>query len=309
MSLPRYVLQRLLAAIPTLFLVVTLAFLLVRLAPGGPFDEERALPPDIEANIEAAYGLDRPLPEQFAIYVANLLRGDFGPSYRFRDHSVNELLAMALPYSLTLGTLAILLAATLGISAGSLAAMKRDSLLDRVVTGLSLTGISIPVFVVAPLLILLFAVHLNWLPAGFSGSTGAARYVLPVIALALPQIAYIARLTRAGLIDVLSSGFIRAARAQGIGTAALLRHHALKPALLPVLSYLGPAVAGILTGSVVIEEIFGIPGVGRYFVNGALNRDYTLVLAIVILYATLVIAMNLVVDILYGVVDPRVRRR
>ena len=309
MSLPRYVLQRLLAAIPTLFLVVTLAFLLVRLAPGGPFDEERVLPPDVEANIERAYGLDRPLPEQFAIYLANLLKGDFGPSYRFRDQSVNDLLAGALPYSLTLGTLAMLLAATLGIAAGSLAAMKRDSLLDRVVTGLSLTGISIPVFVVAPLLILLFAVHLNWLPAGFSGSTGAPRYVLPVIALALPQIAYIARLTRAGLIDVLSSGFIRAARAQGIGTASLLRHHALKPALLPVLSYLGPAVAGILTGSVVIEEIFGIPGVGRYFVNGALNRDYTLVLAIVILYATLVIAMNLVVDILYGVVDPRVRRR
>jgi oligopeptide transport system permease protein len=309
MSLPRYVLQRLLAAIPTLFLVVTLAFLLVRLAPGGPFDEERVLPPEIEANIERVYGLDRPLPEQFAIYLANLLRGDFGPSYRFRDHSVNELLAGALPYSLALGTLAMLLAATLGIAAGSLAAMKRDSLLDRVVTGLSLTGISIPVFVVAPLLILLFAVHLHWLPAGFSGSTGAARYVLPVIALALPQIAYIARLTRAGLIDVLASGFIRAARAQGIGSAALLRHHALKPALLPVLSYLGPAVAGILTGSVVIEQIFGIPGVGSYFVNGALNRDYTLVLAIVILYATLVIVMNLVVDILYGVVDPRVRRQ
>lgn len=309
MSLPRYVLGRLLAAIPTLFLVVTLAFLLVRLAPGGPFDEERALPPDIEANIAAAYGLDRPLSEQFAVYVANLLKGDFGPSYRFRDHSVNDLLAVALPYSLTLGTLAILLAATLGIAAGSLAAMKRDSFVDRAVTGLSLTGISIPVFVVAPLLILLFAVHLNWLPAGFSGSSGAARYVLPVVALALPQIAYIARLTRAGLIDVLSSGFVRAARAQGLGTVALLRHHALKPALLPVLSYLGPAVAGILTGSVVIEEIFGIPGVGRFFVNGALNRDYTLVLAIVILYAAFVILMNLLVDVLYGVIDPRVRRR
>ncbi len=309
MSLAHYVLRRVLGAIPTLFLVIALAFLLVRLAPGGPFDEERALPPEIEANIRAAYGFDEPLLKQFLGYLGNLLKGDFGPSYRFRDHSVNELIAGSLPYSLTLGALAMLLAATMGIAAGSLAALTRDSWIDRFVTTLSLTGISIPVFVVAPALILLFAVQLNWLPAGFSGSTGAGRYVLPVIALALPQIAYIARLTRAGLIDVLSSAFVRTARGQGLGTAAVLRHHALKPALLPVLSYLGPAVAGILTGSVVIEEVFGIPGLGRFFVNGALNRDYTLVLAIVILYAALVILMNLLVDILYGVLDPRVRKR
>lgn len=309
MSLARYVLRRLVGAIPTLFLVIALAFLLVRLAPGGPFDEERALPPEIEANIRAAYGFDEPLPKQFLGYLGKLLKGDFGPSYRFRDHSVNELIAAALPYSLTLGALAMLLAATVGIAAGSVAALARDSWVDRLVTTLSLTGISIPVFVVAPVLILVFAVQLNWLPAGFSGSAGGGRYVLPVIALALPQIAYIARLTRAGLIDVLSSAFVRTARGQGLGTAAVLRHHALKPALLPVLSYLGPAVAGILTGSVVIEEVFGIPGLGRFFVNGALNRDYTLVLAIVILYAALVILMNLLVDILYGVIDPRVRNR
>jgi oligopeptide transport system permease protein len=238
-----------------------------------------------------------------------LLRGDFGPSYRFREHSVNELIATSLPYSLRLGALALLVALIAGIGAGAVAALRRDTWIDRLITGLSLTGISVPVFVVAPVLVLLFAVQLDWLPAGFSGNEGVSRYVLPVVALALPQIAYIARLARAGLIDVLSSAFVRTARAQGLGTLSVLRHHALKPALLPVLSYLGPAIAGVLTGSVVIEEIFGIPGLGRFFVNGALNRDYTLVLGIVILYAALIIVLNLVVDILYGVIDPRVRAR
>ncbi len=307
MSLLRYVLRRLLGAIPTLLLVVALAFLLVRLAPGGPFDDERALPPEVERNIRAAYDLDDPLPQQFFSYLDKLLHGDLGPSYRFREHTVNELIATSLPYSLRLGGLSLLVAGVVGIAAGALAAIRRDTWIDRLVTGLSLTGISVPVFVVAPVLILVFAVRLDWLPAGFSGTEGAGRFVLPVIALALPQIAFIARLTRAGLLEVLSSAFVRTARAQGLGTVSVLRHHALKPALLPVLSYLGPAIAGVLTGSVVIEEIFGIPGLGRFFVNGALNRDYTLVLGIVIVYAVLVILLNLVVDILYGVIDPRVR--
>lgn len=309
MSLLRYVLRRLLGAIPTLLLVVALAFLLVRLAPGGPFDDERALPPEVERNIREAYDLDDPLAQQFFSYLGKLLHGDLGPSYRFREHSVNELIANSLPYSLRLGALSLLLASAVGIAAGALAAIRRDTWIDRLVTGLSLTGISVPVFVVAPVLILVFAVQLDWFPAGFSGTEGAPRYVLPVIALALPQIAFIARLTRAGLLDVLSSAFVRTARAQGLGTLSVLRHHALKPALLPVLSYLGPAIAGVLTGSVVIEEIFGIPGLGRFFVNGALNRDYTLVLGIVIVYAVLVILLNLIVDILYGVIDPRVRSR
>ena len=309
MSLLRYVLRRLLGAIPTLLLVVALAFLLVRLAPGGPFDEERALPPEVERNIRAAYDLDDPLLQQFFSYLGKLLHGDLGPSYRFREHSVNELIATSLPYSLRLGGLSLLVAGIVGIAAGALAAIRRDTWIDRLVTGLSLTGISVPVFVVAPVLILVFAVQLDWFPAGFSGTEGVARYVLPVIALALPQIAFIARLTRAGLLEVLSSAFVRTARAQGLGTVSVLRHHALKPALLPVLSYLGPAIAGVLTGSVVIEEVFGIPGLGRFFVNGALNRDYTLVLGIVIVYAVLVILLNLVVDILYGVIDPRVRSR
>ena len=305
----RYALLRLLGAIPTLLLVIALAFLMVHAAPGGPFDAERVLPPEIEANIARAYHLDEPLPQQFFGYLAGLLRGDMGPSYCYRDYTVGELIGSALPLSLRLGAMAMLLAVVLGVSAGTLAALRKDSFLDRMLMALAMTGISIPVFVIAPLLVLLMAVQLQWLPAGWSGTTGAGKYVLPVISLALPQIAYIARLTRASMIDVLGSDFIRTARAQGLGTSAIVRLHALKPSMLPVLSYMGPAVAAILTGSVVVEEIFGIPGLGQHFVRGALNRDYTLVLGIVVFYATLVVLLNLVVDLLYGVIDPRIRRR
>ena len=205
--------------------------------------------------------------------------------------------------------MAMLLAMFLGIGAGTLAALRQNSFFDRLLMTIAMTGISIPVFVIAPVLVLLFAIHLHWLPAGWSGTSGGGRFVLPVISLALPQIAYIARLTRASMIDVLASDFVRTARAQGLGTAQIVRLHALKPAMLPVLSYLGPAIAAILTGSVVVEEIFGIPGLGQHFVRGALNRDYTLVLGIVVFYATLVILLNLIVDLLYGVIDPRIRQR
>ncbi len=304
-----YTLRRLLGAIPTLLLVVVLAFLLVHAAPGGPFDSERVLPAEIEANIAAFYHLDEPLPQQLFRYLSNVVRGDLGPSYRFRDHTVNSLIAGALPVSIMLGALAMMLAAVAGISAGTYAALRQNTLTDRIVMAFAMTGISIPVFVIAPLLVLLFAVRLQWLPAGWSSSDSAWRLLLPVVALALPQIAYIARLTRASMIDVLASSYIRTARAQGLGTSAIIRYHALRPAMLPVLSYMGPAVAAILTGSVVIEEIFGIPGVGRFFVQGALNRDYTLVLGIVIIYAALVVLFNLIVDLLYGVLDPRVRFR
>lgn len=305
----RYALLRLLGAIPTLLLVIVLAFLMVHAAPGGPFDAERVLPPEIEANIAAAYDLDKPLPQQFVNYMGGLLQGDFGPSYRYRDHTVSELIGDAFPLSLKLGALAILLAVVVGVGAGTLAALNKDSLLDRMVMAVAMTGISIPVFVIAPVLVLFFAVKLQWLPAGWSGAEGAGRLVLPVISLALPQIAYIARLTRASMIDVLSSDFVRTARAQGLGTSAIVRLHALKPSMLPVLSYMGPAIAAILTGSVVVEEIFGIPGLGQHFVRGALNRDYTLVLGIVSFYAALVVLLNLIVDLLYGVIDPRIRRR
>ena len=304
-----YTLRRLLGAIPTLLLVVVLAFLLMHAAPGGPFDGERVLPAEIEANMAAFYHLDEPLPQQFIRYLSNVVRGDLGPSYRYRDHSVNQLIADSLPISIMLGALAMLLAVVAGISAGTYAALHQNTMTDRIVMGFAMTGISIPIFVIAPLLVLLFAVKLNWLPAGWSSSESNSRLLLPVLALALPQIAYIARLTRASMIDVLGSSYIRTARAQGLGTAAIIRYHALKPAMLPVLSYMGPAVAAILTGSVVVEEIFGIPGVGRWFVTGALNRDYTLVLGVVIFYAVLVVLFNLVVDLLYGVLDPRVRFR
>ncbi len=305
----QYTLRRLLGAIPTLLLVVVLAFLLVHAAPGGPFDAERVLPPEIEANINAFYHLDEPLPQQFARYLSNLVRGDLGPSYRYRDYTVSELIAGALPVSMLLGSLAMLLAVIVGIGAGTIAALRQNSIVDRVVMAFAMIGISVPIFVVAPLLVLLLAVKLNWLPAGWSGTTSGTRLLLPVIALALPQIAYIARLTRASMIDVLASAYIRTARAQGLGTFAIIRYHALKPAMMPVISYMGPAIAAVLTGSVVVEQIFGIPGVGQFFVNGALNRDYTLVLGIVIVYAALIVLMNLLVDILYGVIDPRVRYR
>ena len=305
----RYALLRILGAIPTLLLVIAIAFLMVRAAPGGPFDDERVLPPEIEANIARAYHLDESLPRQFVRYLAGLLRGDLGPSYRYRDYNVSDLIGDALPVTVQLGLLAIALALVVGIAAGLTAALRKNSFIDRLVTGLAMTGISVPVFVVAPLMVLLFAVYLDWLPASWTGGSGVSRLVMPVVALALPQIAYIARLTRASMIDVMSSDFIRTARAQGLGTRSIVRYHALKPAMLPLLSYLGPAIAAILTGSVVVEEVFGIPGVGQFFIRGALNRDYTLVLGIVIFYATLVILLNLVVDLLYGILDPRIRDR
>jgi len=305
----RYTLLRLLGAIPTLLLVIALAFLMVHAAPGGPFDDERVLTPEIEANIARAYHLDEPLHQQFWRYLSGLAKGDLGPSYRYRDHTVSELIANAFPLSLRLGSMAMLLAIVVGVAAGSFAALRRNSLIDRLVMAAAMTGISIPVFVFAPVFVLFFAVKLQWLPAGWSGNEGAARFVLPVLSLALPQIAYIARLMRASMIDVLASDFIRTARAQGLGASAIIRYHALKPAMLPVLSYMGPAIAAILTGSVVVEEIFGIPGLGQFFVRGALNRDYTLVLGIVIFYAALIIFLNFVVDILYGAIDPRIRKR
>lgn len=305
----QFALFRLLAAVPTLLLVVVIAFTMVRLAPGGPFDDERALPPAVEANIAAAYHLDEPLPQQLWRYLSALLQGDLGPSFRYRDYSVAELIAAAFPVSLRLGGLAMLLALVVGVGAGIAAALARGRRRDRLLSALAMSGISVPVFVFAPLLVLVFAVYGGWLPAGWTGGSGAARYVLPVLALALPQIAYIMRLTRASMIDVLKSDFIRTARAQGLSQRSIVRIHAFKPALLPLLSYMGPAIAGVLTGSVVVEEIFGIPGLGQLFVRGALNRDYTLVLGIVIFYAALVIVLNLLVDIFYGFLDPRIRNR
>jgi oligopeptide transport system permease protein len=297
--------RRLLSAIPTLLVLLALSFALIRVAPGGPFDTEKTIPPEIQERLNETYHLDEPLWQQFGRYLGDLLPGDFGPSFQYKDYTVSELIAAGFPVSLQLGGLAMLLALLVGISIGTLAALKQNSRTDHVVMGAAMTGISIPNFVLAPLLVLLFAVTLRWLPAGGLGDW--RNLVLPVISLALPQIAYIARLTRGSMIEVLRSDFIRTARAQGLPTLEIILGHALKPALVPIVSYLGPATAGIITGSVVIEQIFGVPGLGRYFVQGALNRDYTLVMGIVVFYGVLIIILNFLVDLAYRWLDPRVK--
>lgn len=303
----RFAIKRLLGAVPTLLVLIALAFFLIKVAPGGPFDTDRKLPPEIEANLNAAYNLDEPLYKQFSLYLSGLLRGDFGPSFQYRDYTVTELIGAGFPVSLRLGGLAMLLAFCVGVAVGTIAALKQNAFIDHAVMAAAMTGVSIPNFVMAPLLVLLFAVTLKWLPAGGLGDW--RHLVLPVIALALPQIAYIARLTRGSMIEVLRADFIRTARAQGLPQRAVIVRHALKPALLPVISYLGPATAAIITGSVVIEQIFGVPGLGRFFVQGALNRDYTLVMGVVVFYGVLIIVFNLIVDLVYVRLDPRVRYR
>ena len=304
-----YITRRILTSIPTLLVIVTVAFFMMRIAPGGPFDRERALPAEIERNVLAAYDLDQPLVVQYADYLLGVLHGDFGPSFKYRDFTVAELLSTGFPASLKVGGLAIVLAVVVGISLGTLAALRQNTGLDYAVMATAMTGITIPNFVMAPLLTLIFGVYLSWLPvAGWNG--GAPRnLILPVIALALPQIAYIARLTRGSMIEVLHTNYVRTARAKGLRERIVVVRHALKGALLPVVSYLGPATAQVVTGSVVIETIFGIPGIGRYFVQGALNRDYTLVMGTVIVFAVLIILLNLIVDLLYGLLDPKVKQR
>ena len=303
----RLALFRLAAAIPTLLLLIALAFFMMRAAPGGPFDSERVLPPEVLAQLEKAYHLDEPLWQQFGRYLGGVLQGDLGPSFQYSDFSVNELILQGLPVSMKVGVGAMLLALLVGCGAGIIAALRQNRATDHAVMTLAMTGMSIPVFVIAPLLILLFAVTLGWLPAGGWASGGLRDMVLPVVALAMPQIAIISRLMRGSMIEVLHSNYIRTARAKGLSMRTVVMRHALRPALMPVLSYLGPAVAGVITGSVVIEQIFGIPGIGRYFVQAALNRDYTLVMGVVVFYGTLIILFNFLVDLLYGVLDPRVR--
>jgi oligopeptide transport system permease protein len=300
-----YSLRRALGAVPTLLVLLTIAFFMIRMAPGGPFDAERRLPPEIEANLNQKYHLDEPLYQQYGRYVWNIARGDFGPSFQYRDLTVNQLIADGFPVSLRLGLLAMGVALLFGIGLGTLAALRQNRVTDYSVMGIAMLGISIPNFVLAPLLILALAVYLDWLPAG--GLDTWRHYLLPVLALAMPQMAYIARLMRGSMIEVLRSNFVRTARAKGLPTHLVLFRHALPAALVPVVSFLGPATAGIITGSVVIETVFGIPGLGRYFVQGALNRDYTLVMGVVLFYGVLIIIFNFLVDLLYAWLDPRVK--
>jgi len=302
-----YAFKRFIGALPTLLVLIALAFFMIRAAPGGPFDTERALPAEIEANLRAAYHLDEPLIQQFGRYLVNLTKGDFGPSFQYKEYSVTELIMTGFPVSLRLGGLAMALALVVGVSVGALAALRQNSWTDHAVMSVSMTGISIPNFVLAPIMILVFAILLGWLPAGGLGNGSVRNLVLPVISLALPQIAYISRLTRGSMIEVLRSNFVRTARAKGLPEWIVIVRHALKPALLPVVSYLGPTTAALVTGSVVIEQIFGVPGLGRYFVQGALNRDYTLVMGVVVFFGVLIVLFNLVVDLFYALLDPRVK--
>lgn len=303
----RYALRRIAGVFPTLFIIITLSFFVIRIAPGGPFDEEQALPPEIKANLEAAYGLDRPLVEQYGRYLAGLVRGDFGPSFKFKDFSVTELIAQGLPVSLLLGLSAVLLALLIGIPLGTLAALRQNSPTDYGIMSVAVLGIALPGFVTGPLFALIFGLHLRWFPvAGYED--GALEFlVLPVITLALPVIAYIARLTRGSLLEVLRMHFVRTARAKGLSERQVVLRHALRPALLPVVSYLGPATAFVITGSLVVETVFGLPGSGRYLVQGAINRDYTLVMGMIVVYGSLTLTLNLIADLLYGWLDPRVR--
>jgi len=280
-----FLIRRLLVSIPTLLAVITIAFFMMRIAPGGPFDQERALPPQIEKNVLAAYDLDQPLLVQYWRYLTGVLQGDFGPSFKYRDFTVGELLITGFPPSLQVGGSAILLAILVGITLGTIAALRQNTALDHVVMATAMTGIAIPNFVMAPLLTLFFGVFLGVLPVAGWGGGSLRNMILPVIALALPQIAYIARLTRGSMIETLGANFIRTARAKGLREQIVVTRHAFKGALLPVVSYLGPASAQLISGSLVVEQIFGIPGIGRYFIQGALNRDYTLVMGTVIVYA------------------------
>ncbi|HEX3755774.1 MAG TPA: oligopeptide ABC transporter permease OppB [Rhizomicrobium sp.] len=309
-----YSLRRLLGALPTLFVIVTLTFFMMRAAPGGPFDANRRLPPEIEHNIEAAYNLDKPLLQQYLIYLGKLAHGDLGPSFKNKDFTVAQLIGIGLPVSAKLGLAAMAAALLLGSATGIWAALRQNCWQDYSVMTLAMFGITIPTFVTAPVLTLIFGIygvsffgHDISLPVGGWNDGALRNMILPVMVLALPQIAIIARLMRGSMIEVLRANYIRTARAKGLPAHLVVLRHGLRAALLPLVSYLGPAVAAILTGSLVVEEIFGLPGIGRYFVQAALDRDYTMVMGVVICYAALIVVLNFLADIAYGLLDPRVR--
>ncbi len=301
----RFVLRRLLLAVPVLFIIIAVSFFMLRLAPGGPFTAEKAVPPEILRNLEKHYGLDQPLWKQFTNYLGRVLRGDFGPSFQNSSYTVNEIIAQKMPVSLELGGWALLVALCLGVPLGVLAALRRNTWLDYVASTVGLTGLCLPTFVLGPLLALVFGIHLGWF--NVSGWSGPSDRVLPALTLGFVYAAYLMRLTRGGMLEVLNQDFIRTARAKGASEFRVIFRHALRGGLLPVVSFLGPAIAGILTGSFVIETIFQIPGLGREFVNSAFNRDYTLVLGLTILFATLIVGLNLVVDVVLVWLNPRLK--
>lgn len=301
----RFVVRRLLAMIPTLWAIITITFFIMRLAPGGPFLSEREIPQEARQALNAKYGLDQPLIVQYGRYLGNVVRLDFGPSYKFPSRSVREIVLGALPVSLELGIYAMMLALAIGIPIGTVAALKQNTALDYGPMSLAMLGVSIPNFVLGPLLIFVFALSLRWLPPALWGPP--QNKILPSITLAAIYVAYVARLTRGGMLEITRADFIRTAHAKGLPEPLIVRRHALRGGLLPVVSFLGPAMARAVTGSIVVEKIFAIPGVGQYFVNGAFNRDYTLVMGVVIFYAGFLIVFNLLVDVLYALLDPRVK--
>jgi oligopeptide transport system permease protein len=301
----RFIAKRFLEMIPVLFIIATITFFMVRLAPGGPFTSEKKIPPEIQKKIEAFYGLNKPLFQQYLDYMGNLLKGDLGPSFKYATWSVNELIWSAFPVSLELGCYGLAIALVLGLGAGVVASLRQNSALDHVTMSLAMIGICVPTFVLGPLLILVFGLGLGWVNA--SGWDFARDRILPSLTLGLFYAAYIARLARSGMLEILNQDFIRTARAKGASRTRIILKHALKGGLLPVVSFLGPAVADIITGSFVVETIFRVPGLGRFFVTAAFNRDYTMVLGTVLFYAVLIILLNLVVDIVQVWLNPRLR--
>jgi oligopeptide transport system permease protein len=310
-SLPRRFARALLEAAFTLWLLATLCFALLHAAPGGPFDTEKTAPPEVQAALAKQFRLDQSLPSQYAHWLGDVLRGDLGPSFQYPDYRVGELIALGLPVTALTGGIALLIAFGFGLPLGLLAALRRGRALDRALMGVAGLGLAMPKFVVAPLLVLVFAVTLHWLPGGGWDTTSLTRILrsalLPAIALALPNLAYCARISRSAFLDVLSSDYLRAARARGFSPSRILFVHALPPALLPVIAWLGPALINIVSGSAVVEQVFGIPGMGRYFVQGALNRDYTLVLGVVLVVGALIVLINALTDALRTAIDPRLR--
>jgi oligopeptide transport system permease protein len=304
-----YAARRLATAVPTMLVIITVAFFMMRAAPGNPYSTDRRLTPEVEANLKASLGLDQPLWRQYVDYLGNVAQGDLGPSMRNKDKTVSELIGEGLPVSFTIGAWAIVLSLGLGTGLGIVAALRQNSAADYSVMAMAMLGISIPTFVTGPFLSLIFGVELGWLPAGGLdlGRMTFETLLLPIVTLALPQIAIISRLMRASMIEVLRSNHIRTARAKGLPDAQILLRHAAPAAILPVVSYLGPAAVGIITGSVVVERVFGLPGIGQSFIDGAMTRDYPRVMGVVILYGGLIILFNLIADILYALLDPKVR--
>lgn len=303
-----YIVRRIAVAVPTLLILIILSFVLIFAAPGGPFTGERALPPQVLANIEARYGLDQPYWKQMFDYVWNVVvHFDFGPSFQYRDRTVNDVIAQGFPVTLTYGFWSFLIAAIVGIGLGALAAIRHNSWLDYLAVGFTVGAQVLPNFVMAPILVLIFTLWLGWLPGG-GWNGGQWQYVvMPVIALSTSYMASIARITRSSMLEVLNSNFIRTARAKGLPEHRVILRHALKPTILPVLSYLGPAFVMMITGSVVVDVYFSTGGIGQFFVNSAFNRDYSVIMGITILVGALTILFNLVVDILYAWIDPKIR--